>query len=125
MKKSKSIKTKPVKFRSKFEKAVAEKLTKLKVRWDYETVSFPYTLPERTYTPDFILSPTVVYEAKGILDRDTRLKMLAVKSQHPYLRIIFILQAPKNKLAKGAKMRNWEWCEKHGFEWQSLETLSV
>lgn len=103
-------------YRSGFESDLAKDLGKSKIRFEYETLKLSYTL-KKTYTPDFILPNGVIVEAKGVLDPDTRQKMLAVKTQHPSLDIRLVFQNANNKLRKGSNTRYWQWAEKNGFPW--------
>ena len=78
---------------------------------------FPYTLPSRTYWPDWLVGPQRVIEAKGILDREERLKLLAVKEAHPDLDIRMVFSNPKSPINKGSKTTYADWCDKHGIPW--------
>jgi hypothetical protein len=104
-------------FRSGFERTLHLQLTKAKVPFEYETVKLPFSL-ERYYLPDFVLGNGVVIEAKGILDRDTRTKMVAVKKQHPHLDIRFVFMKSENRLTKAANSLTYaQWAERNGFPW--------
>jgi hypothetical protein len=70
-----------------------------------------------SYLPDFILSNGIYIEAKGYLDAAACRKMKAVKASNPELDIRFVFQNANGKRNKRAKLRNWEWAEKHGFLW--------
>lgn len=109
------------KFRSKLEKAVADKLKKLKRKFDYETERFDYVLPSRKYLIDFKVGATYL-EVKGYLDYDDRLKMLAVKQSHPDLDICFVFMKPNQRLPR-QKITHAEWAEKNGFRWCTVDTL--
>ena len=82
---------------------------KIKIEWE--------DLRYRTYTPDFELDNGIFIETKGIFDNEDRRKHLAIKEQHPELDIRFVFSNAKAKINKGAKQRNFEWCEKNGFKW--------
>ena len=82
---------------------------KIKIEWE--------DLAYRVYTPDFELDNGIIIETKGKFDPSDRRKHLAVKEQHPELDIRFVFSNANAKINKGAKMRNFEWCEKHGFKW--------
>jgi hypothetical protein len=70
------------------------------------------------YLPDFIiLKNGIIVEAKGYLDAAACKKMLAVKRSNPDLDIRFVFQNANGKRNKRAKLKNWEWAEKHGFPW--------
>lgn len=87
---------------------------------EYEVDELAYTL-EKNYRPDFTITRndgTILYlEAKGLgraFDGDARMKMIAVKAQHPEkdIRIIFMRDGP---ISKGAKMMASDWAKKYGF----------
>ena len=104
-------------FRSKLEAAVATRLKRLKLGYDYESKSYKYII-EKNYTPDFFLESGAILEVKGVLMPDDRVKMLCVKKQHPELNIIFLFMKPKAKVPR-LKMTHAEWAEKNGFKWIS------
>lgn len=101
----------------------AEHIENKKFRADYEPDSFQYTVEEtRTYTPDFRIQRKgdngVFYiEYKGILDLETRKKMVRVRDQHPSLDIRFVFQKADNKIRKGSPTSYGDWCDKNGFIW--------
>jgi hypothetical protein len=92
---------------------------------DYEPDSFQYTVEEtRTYTPDFRIQRkgradggTFYIEYKGVLDLETRKKMVRVRDQHPSLDIRFVFQKASNKIRKGSPTSYGDWCDKNGFLW--------
>lgn len=88
----------------------------------YEPDSFQYVVEEtRSYTPDFQISTKagkVFYiEYKGILDLETRKKMVRVKHQYPDLDIRFVFQKARNKIRKGSKTTYGKWATDNGFKW--------
>ena len=88
----------------------------------YEPDSYTYTVEEtRTYTPDFKIktkSGKVFYiEYKGVLDLETRKKMVRVRDQHPKLDIRFVFQKAGNKIRKGSKTTYGMWATKNNFKW--------
>jgi len=117
---------KGVEYRSKLEVEVVKLLHKahksLKKSFDfvYENESIPYTLPERLYLPDFVITRndgSVVYvEVKGYLDNDATRKMRAVKACNPDKTFVFLF-SKDNPIRKGAKMTYSGWAEKNGFDW--------
>lgn len=107
--------TKP-KFRSKYEETIWNAAKRSRKPLEYETLYLSYVL-KGTYNPDFTLPNGIIVEAKGYLDAAARKKMIAVKAHNPDLDIRFSFQNANAKLNKRAKMRNWEWAEKHGFPW--------
>lgn len=106
-------------YRSKFEKAVADDLTKRGVDVLYETEKLPYTVPstEHTYTPDFLLTSGVYVEAKGHFDLDSRKKMLYVIESNPDKDIRILFQNPNVRLYKNSKTTYGVWCDKHNIKW--------
>jgi hypothetical protein len=102
-------------YRSRFERNFAKDLSKLGVKFTYETDRIPY-LKEATYTPDFKIGNMYI-ETKGRFISSDRTKHLRIKEQHPELDIRFIFINSKNKLYKGSKTNYGEWCDKHGFLW--------
>ena len=92
------------------------------VQADYEPDSFVYTVEEtRTYTPDWRLisrsGHTFYIEYKGVLDLETRKKMVRVRDQHPDLDIRFVFQKASNKIRKNSKTTYGMWADKNGFDW--------
>jgi hypothetical protein len=94
--------------------------------YGYELDTFEYRVEEtRKYTPDFTLvirKPTIrtkgkiIYiEYKGVLDQQTRKKMLLVKKQYPTLDIRIVFQRGKNKIYKGSKTTYMDWAKQHRF----------
>ncbi len=106
--------TKPHKFKSKFEETIWNAARRSKKSLEYETLYLSYTI-KRTYNPDFSLPNGIIVEAKGYLDAAACRKMIAVKAANPELDIRFVFQNANGKRNKRAKMRYWEWAEKHGF----------
>lgn len=102
-------------FRSQTEFRVAAELSRQKVKFAYESRSFPYTISS-TYTPDFILPNGIVLEVKGALDAADRRKMIAVRKQHPELDIRFVFQHPGSR-ASGLKSTVSQWATKNKFQW--------
>ncbi len=111
-------------FLSKFEQAVADKLRKLGIPYEYETVKLTYTLPEtpHVYKPDFVLGNNIFIEVKGYLPYGDQLKMINVKRCNPDAKIKFLFMYPNKKLPR-RKITHAEWADKHGFEWTSLDAL--
>lgn len=115
------IKAKPVergliKFRSMFEESIWDAAGR-SAKLAYEPEFIPYIM-RGAYLPDFIiLKNGIIVEAKGYLDTASCKKMLAVKRTNPDLDIRFVFQNANGKRNKRAKLKNWEWAEKHGFPW--------
>lgn len=107
-------------FKSAFERGGAANLAARKIKFEYETLEVPYTL-QGTYHPDFILVDYgIIVEYKGLLDRDSKRKMVAVKLQHPELDIRFVFM-DANKKIPGSKQTHGTWATKNGFIWAERE----
>jgi hypothetical protein len=106
----------PPNFRSKFEEGIYETAKRSRKSLVHEPHYIPYVI-KGSYLPDFILPNGVIVEAKGYLDAAASRKMKAVKASNPHLDIRFVFQNANGKRNKRAKLRNWEWAEKHGFPW--------
>lgn len=108
------------KFKSKLEESVWGRLKNQFHGVTYEPDKYKYTQPaiERTYTPDFKTGSEKVYiEAKGLLDLETRKKMLWFKEANPDIRIIFLFQNPDKRITKASKVTYGMWADANGFEW--------
>lgn len=106
----------PPEFRSKFEESIYEAAKRSRKTLEHEPHFLPYIM-RGSYLPDFILPNGIYIEAKGYLDAAACKKMKAVKASNPHLDIRFVFQNANGKRNKRAKLRNWEWAEKHGFLW--------
>lgn len=103
-------------YKSGFERTLAASLNGRGVKFKYESTQVPYVL-ERTYNPDFeIVDHGFFIEAKGLLDRDSKAKMVAVKKQHPELDIRFVFMQADKKIP-GTRQTHGEWATKNGFIW--------
>lgn len=104
-------------YRSGFEKSIAEALEAKGIPFEYERLSLQYEKPTRTsrYTPDFVLPNEVVIEAKGRFLAADRAKHLLIKQQHPRADIRFVFQRSASPISKGSKTTYADWCRKHGF----------
>jgi hypothetical protein len=111
-------------FRSGLEEKVADLLTNLGVKYEYESTKVPYVL-RCNYTPDFLLANGVFLETKGYLTEEDRRKMKAVKEANPELDIRFVFQSPFNKIYKGSKTTYASWSEKNGFKWCSYHSIPI
>lgn len=102
--------------KSGFERSFHANLRARGIKFRYESVQVPYILA-RNYTPDFeIVDHGFFIETKGLLDRDSKAKMIAVKKQHPELDIRFVFMYP-NKKIPGTKQTHAQWAERNGFKW--------
>jgi len=111
-------------YRSGLEEKVADLLSSLKVKFEYESTKVPYIL-QCNYTPDFLLPNGIYLEVKGRLTTEDRRKMLAVKKSNSELDIRFVFQAPFNKLYKGSKSTYAKWADKHGFPWCTYHSIPI
>lgn len=110
-------------FRSGFEETIWNTAETLGLALEYEPIWVPYHI-KGNYRPDFVLPNGIIVEAKGYLDAAACRKMKAVKACNPDLDIRFVFYDANGKRNKRAKMKNWEWAEKHGFLW-SDKTIPV
>lgn len=106
-------------FKSGFERTINANLLSRGVRFTYETLELPYIL-EGTYHPDFILDNGIIIEAKGLLDRDSKRKMVAVKKRYPEFDIRFLF-SENNKKIPGSKQTHGQWASKNGFVFAERE----
>lgn len=106
-------------FRSNFEAEVGTQL----VGWQYEPYQLAYKIA-KNYTPDFVYGDVVV-ECKGYFRVGDVAKYLAINEECKTrgLKFVFVLQDPKKRVRKGAKLTMSEWCEKHDIPWFTLDNL--
>jgi hypothetical protein len=103
-------------FRSKFEEDIYNAAKRSRKSLKHEPYFIPYVI-KGSYLPDFVLPNGIIVEAKGYLDAAACRKMKAVKAHNPHLDIRFVFQNANGKRNRRAKLKNWEWAEKHGFQW--------
>jgi len=102
--------------KSGFERTIVANLKSRSVNFTYEELTLPYVL-HGEYHPDFVLKGSgIIVEAKGVLDRDSKRKMIAVKKQYPDLDIRFLFMNADKKVP-GTKQTHGEWATKNGFVW--------
>ena len=108
---------KDIKTRSNFEEKIKNDLEERKIKFEYETKTIKYTIPEskHSYKPDFIIGNLIV-EAKGIFDAPTRKKMALVIQQHPELDIRMLFMR-NQQIRKGSNTDYGQWCDKNGITW--------
>lgn len=74
---------------------------------------------EHTYNPDFVIErpdgTLLVIESKGRFMPDDMKKHLALKEQHPNVKVCFVFQKSYTWHSKAVRMTYAKWCEKHGF----------
>jgi hypothetical protein len=108
----------------------AADMSKRKIRYKYEEVTFEYQQKVQHYTPDFVIkrkgSTPLYIEYKGKMDYATRTKMLAVKRCNPDINIAMVFENAKNGITKRKRKKDgtysvptkyWQWAEKNGFLW--------
>ncbi len=105
-----------IRFRSKFEEDLYNSAEAAGISLEHEPHYIPYVM-KGNYLPDFFLQNGIYVEAKGYLDAASCRKMLAVKASNPHLDIRFVFQNANGKRNKRAKLRNYEWADRHGFQW--------
>ena len=104
------------KFRSGLEEKIYKSAKQSRKTLEYEPHYIPYVI-KGSYLPDFKLPNGIYIEAKGYLDTAACRKMKAVKAANPHLDIRFVFQDANGKRNKRAKLKNWQWAERHGFQW--------
>lgn len=122
MPKLRKNKSKKNPYRSGLEKTNGELLTKLGVKYKYESKEdkISYTVPksEHTYLPDFIVTTRtgkqIIIETKGIWDFTDRYKHLLIKQQNPQLDIRFVFTRSSSKIKKGSKTTYADICNGKG-----------
>ena len=115
-------------YRSMGEVRYAANLQKAHLKFSYETDQIDYQYEPQKYIVDFTIpvgiDKNIYIEYKGKLDGPTRRKMRAIKKSNPEKDIRIVFEKPNNKLYRGAKMRYWEWAERHGFVWYDVREIS-
>lgn len=103
-------------FKSGFERSFEANLRSRGLKFRYESTEVPYVL-SRTYHPDFeMVDHRFFIETKGLLDRDSKAKMVAVKKQNPDLDIRFVFMKADKRIP-GTKQTHAEWADRNGFPW--------
>lgn len=107
-------------FKSGLERQFAKKT---KNKFDYEAATIEFTQPaaKRKYKPDFKISDCKFIETKGRLTSQDRAKHLWIKEQRPEIEVYFVFSRPHNRIRKGSPTTYADWCDKHGFEWISID----
>jgi hypothetical protein len=102
-------------FRSGFERSIAEDLEARGIKFEYEERKIPFVQPakKRTYLTDFTFPNGVVVESKGRLTRLEREKLLLIKQSNPDLdlRLLFMRD---NKLSRTSRKKYSDWANEHG-----------
>ena len=103
-----------IKYRSKFEEEIAEKLKGSRAR--YEKLIIPF-YKIHTYKPDWVLPNGGIIEGQGRFTSYDIAKHLLIKEQQPSLDIRFVFTNSRVKLYKGSKTSYGQWCLKHNFRY--------
>jgi Phage endonuclease I len=88
----------------------------------YEKDKIKY-LVEHTYNPDWKVKENVYIETKGAWLPKDRAKHLYIREQHPEVTVYLVFQNPNNKLSRVSKTTYGEYCDKHGIEWATIDTI--
>ena len=117
-------------FRSGLEGKVALGLQGLGVTFSYEPHWVEYLKPAKIhkYKPDFQIGDIYI-EVKGRFDSADRAKHLLIKEyygppEEGEIDIRFLFSNPRQKISKKSKTTYAMWCEKHGFRYADLNSLS-
>jgi hypothetical protein len=103
-------------FKSGFERSTVADLKSRGIAFEYEGLEFPYVL-HGTYHPDLqLMGNGIVIELKGLLDRESKRKMAAIRQQYPDLDIRFVFMYADKKIP-GTKQTHGQWATKNGFKW--------
>lgn len=103
-----------MKYRSKYEKRIAEQIKGKGKEVIYEQYEVLYVQPQTVhkYTPDFVLSNGIVIETKGYFSQKDRQKHLLLRDQHPELDIRIVFQNPNVPIRKGSDTTYGAWATK-------------
>lgn len=105
-------------FRSGLEERIAKELLLAGIDPKFESVKLPFVeYKNRTYTPDFPITDTIIIETKGRFLTADRMKMLEVKRQYPDIDFRFIFSNSNAKISKVSQTTYGKWCEKNGFKY--------
>lgn len=105
-------------FRSGLEETIAKQLQNEGIDPKFETVKLPFVeCKNRTYTPDFPVTKTIIIETKGRFLTADRMKMLEVKKQYPNIDFRFIFSNSKQRISKASMTTYGRWCEKNNFKY--------
>ena len=89
-------------FKSGLEEKVSDLLCELGVDYEYEGVSYLYTI-QHHYTPDFVLPNGVCLETKGFWRPEDRRKIKQVISDNPEIDLRMVFQDPYKKISKKSR----------------------
>jgi hypothetical protein len=116
-------------YRSSYEYAIAQQLTDLGIRFEYEAETFDLDVPATSvhfcpcgaqprkrlkYTPDFLFNDRkFIVEAKGRFDPAHRIKAKRFVEMYPDIEYALLFESD-NKLSPKSNTRYTTWCEKEG-----------
>ena len=111
-------------FKSGLEEKVSDLLCVLGVDYEYEGISFDYTITHK-YTPDFCLPNGVVLETKGFWRPEDRRKIKQVITENPGIDLRMVFQDPYKKISKKSKTTYAKWCSRYGIKWCAFHAIPV
>ena len=111
-------------FKSGLEEKVSDLLCELGVDYEYESVSFAYTI-QHLYTPDFVLPNGVVLETKGYWRPEDRRKVRQVIEENPDIDLRMVFQDPYKKISKKSKTTYAKWCSRYGIKWCAFHAIPI
>lgn len=114
-------------YKSGLERKGVAQFNKHGVKFAYESVRIPYTVPERQahYIPDFPFPEhKILIEFKGRFGHHKsdangaaeRQKLILVKEQHPEWDVRIVFQDANKKIYKGSPTNYAKWATDHGFK---------
>ena len=106
------------KYKSNFEAEFAKRYPRL----GYEQDKITYEVTH-TYNPDWKVRDGVYIETKGLWKAQDRAKHLHIREQHPEITIYLVFQNPNNKLNRASKTTYAQFCDKHGIEWATIDSI--
>ena len=111
-------------FKSGLEEKVSDLLCELGVDYEYEGVSFPYTI-QHLYTPDFVLKNGVILETKGYWRPEDRRKVKQVITENPGIDLRIVFQDPYKKISKRSKTTYAQWCKRYKIRWCAYHAIPI
>lgn len=108
------------KLKSKLEVSGLKSLLSIKRKYkfnvDYETEELSYFIPKK-YVPDFIITfkdgRKMYIEMKGYLREEDKVKLVAVKRDHPDIDLRIVFQKD-NKVYRNPNFKYTDWAKKYG-----------
>lgn len=127
-----------VAYRSGLERSIRAGLDDSAIGYEYEPVTFAYTVPETgylcqkcgqtaivkkvKYTPDFYIGKRFYVEAKGRFTGVNRRRLLAWRASQPGIDIRLVFQRD-NTLSKSSKTKYSEWAKANKFQYHVGSTI--